>query len=377
MVRISTDHMRFSRLKTPTLAESKILESGLEELIWNSLDDFYRELEQPLFIIGRQVQPSTFVADRIDLLAIDADGSTVILELKRGNDKLQLFQAISYAGMVGGLTREELLRLRGVDPNQVAKIDDWMAQNSELAEAAEVNQDQRIILVAEAFDYEVLAGAEWLYEKHVDIACVRVSMALDEGGAEYLAFTQIFPPREIEEVAISRRRKRLAGVGVAGPSSPERKYTVDELLKLADDKQIRPLVNICRRLGEKFWDETSSHGGSGSLAYSITTDSGLWRLLCRVYVSAEGMETPHGKLDVQVFTKRFAELTGQDEAVIRDTLAHGFLQQAAYVRYCIIRLSTSEQAEALVTQLKEWWNLRPQPSVAEPTEKVIENATGN
>jgi len=378
MVRISTDHKRFSRLKTPTFVESKMLERGLEELIWNSSEDFCLELEQQLLMIGRQVRPSTVVGDSIDLLAIDADGNTVILELKRGNNKLQLFQAISYAGMVAGLAPEELRHLPGVDPIQVDKIGGWMAENAEGVEVAGVvNQDPRIILVAEAFDYEILAGARWLYEKHdVDIACVKISMALDEGGAEYLAFTQIFPPREIEEVAIKKHKRRTAP-GVPGPSSPERKYTVDELLKLADDEGIRPLVDIFRRVGEKFWDETiSAHPSFISFVYSITTDSG-WRLLCRVYVTAERLETPHGQLDVQVFSKRLAEVTGQDEAVIRDTLAHGYPQQAAYVNYCIIRLSTPEQAEALVTQLKEWWNLRtPALSLPRDVQALSVSASG-
>lgn len=381
MVRISKDDKRFSRLKTPTFVESKMLERDLEELIWNSSEDFCRELEQDLLIIGRQVRPSTVVGDIIDLLAIDADGSVVILELKRGNDKLQLFQAISYAGMVASLDREELLGLPGVHPNQVAKIDGWMARNSEAVEVAEVvNQDPRIILVAEEFDYEVLAGARWLYDKHeLDIACLRVSMARDESSlADYLAFTQIFPPREIEEVARSRRRKRSTAPGAAGPSSPERKYTVEELLKLADGQGIRPLVNAFRQLGEKFWDEKLSvHRSFISFAYSTTRDSGQERLLCRVYVSAEKLETPHGQLDVQVFSKGLADVTGQDEAVIRETLARNYSQQAAYAKYSIIRLGTPEQAEALVAQLKEWWNHPPQPSVAEPIEKVSERATGD
>src|ERR1700680_954125 len=79
MVKISRNDMRLSRLKTPTLAESKILaRSGLQQLIWHGSEDFCLELGQDLLIIGEEVQPSTVVGDRIDLLAIDGDGTTVI-----------------------------------------------------------------------------------------------------------------------------------------------------------------------------------------------------------------------------------------------------------------------------------------------------------
>jgi len=364
---------RFSRLKTPSLAEAKIRERhDLQELIWNSSEEFCLELGEDLLIIGKEVQPSTVVADRIDLLALDGDGATVILELKRGNDKLQLFQAISYAGMVAGLALKELLRFPGIDLSRVTNLGAFLGADAEPDEA--VNQVQRIILIAEAFDFEVLVGAKWLYETYeVNVACVRVLMAVDEtSGAEYLAFTQIFPTPEIEEVAKLRGRRRSTAPGAAGRSSPDRKYTVDELLKLAADQQILPIITACRRLGE-IWDEGPS---GGSFMYSIMTDSG-WRSLCRVYVSSEKLRTQPDQVDVSVVTRNLAEVTGQDEAVIRDTLAHGYSQQASYVKYCIIRLSTPAQAEALVAQLKEWWNLRPKPSVGEPTEKLSENAAAS
>jgi hypothetical protein len=60
------------------------------------------------------------------------------------------------------------------------------------------------VLIAEEYDYEVLAAAEWLYEREVEIDCVRVSLA-EDGDAQYLTCAQVFPTPELAEQARSRR----------------------------------------------------------------------------------------------------------------------------------------------------------------------------
>ena len=60
---------------------------------------------------GFPEDPPQTVQDRIDLLGIDSEGTSVIVELKRGSNKLQLLQAISYAGMVARWGWEEFRAL--------------------------------------------------------------------------------------------------------------------------------------------------------------------------------------------------------------------------------------------------------------------------
>jgi hypothetical protein len=69
-------------------------------MIRQSPDAFCEELGESIFFIGEDIAPGNLVADRIDLLGLDADGAAVILEIKRDSSELQLLQALPYAGMI-------------------------------------------------------------------------------------------------------------------------------------------------------------------------------------------------------------------------------------------------------------------------------------
>jgi hypothetical protein len=191
-----------------TLTEAKILEvQDLQQFIANAFEDVAYEIdEEGLILLGREVQPSSVVADRIDLLALDEDdGSVVILELKRAKHKFQLMQALSYAAMVKRLQLDEFRTLL----SDRTKLDK--------AEIKEFNSRQRVILIAEEFDYEVLVTAEWLYEQNIEVKCVRVTLSKDsDDSAEFLNFSVVFPPKEIDTEAKSRRVMKAGSESPAG-----------------------------------------------------------------------------------------------------------------------------------------------------------------
>ena len=112
MLRIDREQKTFGTLNVVSLADAAILERyDLQEYICNSLDAFFAEIGLKLFIIANEVNPSDAVQDRIDILALDKEGRAVIIELKRGNDKFHLLQAISYAGMVAHWESDAFLEL--------------------------------------------------------------------------------------------------------------------------------------------------------------------------------------------------------------------------------------------------------------------------
>ena len=203
MLRIDRDNQSFSKLDTPTLADVSITERyDLQEFISNSPDAFFSEIGQTLFLLGKEIEPSKNVQDRIDLLAIDKEGTIVVIELKRGNHKLHMMQAISYAGMIFQWTSDDFTQL--LDEERLEKLTDFLEVDLE-----EINRQQRIILVAEAFDYSLLIGAEWLSERFgVDVTCCRIAVARDAStNSEYLVCSNVYPAPELAQEAVPRGRR--------------------------------------------------------------------------------------------------------------------------------------------------------------------------
>ena len=101
MLRIDKNEKTFVALERKTMRESGYWERrDIQEMICRTPDAFCDELEEKFWVVGSEVQPTDFVQDRIDLLAVDPDGTAVIIEIKRDSHKLHLLQALSYAGMV-------------------------------------------------------------------------------------------------------------------------------------------------------------------------------------------------------------------------------------------------------------------------------------
>jgi hypothetical protein len=231
MLRLNRAARTFARLPHRNLTETGILERrDIQAMILASPQDFFDELGEPIILLAQELRPDDAVDDRIDLLAADEDGAAVIIELKRGNHRMHLLQALGYAGMLSKLDSDTFIK-------RVARFADKPAsQMEELLEdfveggVAAVNQSQRIILIAEGFDYGVLVTAEWLSERYgVDIRCYRLRLAGDQTD-EFLTFERVYPPAELTEQAL-----RVRG---PGPEREPRYKNWDEALDGIENKDI-------------------------------------------------------------------------------------------------------------------------------------------
>lgn len=208
MLRIDRGSKKFTRLQKHPMSEAGITEKqDLQAMIKGDPTAFFAEMGEKLLLIGDEVRPTEFVEDRIDLLAVDQQGSLVVLELKRGSHKLHLLQGLAYASMVSKWENDRIVteyqRFAGLSVEEAEEeIEQFLLQD-----VANLNDSQRIILIAEDFEYEVLVTAEWLSEIYeVDIRCYRLALSV-EGKAEFLTCTCIYPPPEITQHVRRRGRK--------------------------------------------------------------------------------------------------------------------------------------------------------------------------
>jgi hypothetical protein len=232
MLKVNRGGCQLTRLDPRSMADADMRErSDLQRLIYANSSQFFKdECRDDLFVLNEEVSPSDFVADRIDLLAIDSYGATVIIELKRGSDKLQLLQALSYAAMVSGLTWKEVESKAA--PERLQALRQFLADNGLDEDDEEgplgLNLSQRVILIAESYDYEVLCTAQWLTDKWgLNITCYSVALARDvASGTDYLSAVQLFPAKPL--AAYARQRGSQRGQVTNEPKTLERRLATSE-----------------------------------------------------------------------------------------------------------------------------------------------------
>lgn len=211
MLRIDRTKRTLKKLDQQSLPDAELRErSDLQQMIRNSSADFFAEMGEKLLLIGEEVRPTDVVDDRIDLLAIDQEGAAVIIEIKRGSHKFHLLQALSYAAMVSKWPGDRILsEYRSLVSKTADEGTNDIEQfiNADIETLNDSQRSQRVFLLAENFDYEVLVTAEWLSERYdVDVRCYRLGLSSD-GAAAFLTCTCIYPPPELAEHAIRRKRE--------------------------------------------------------------------------------------------------------------------------------------------------------------------------
>lgn len=178
-----------------TLAQQQFLEQHLEDWIVAN-PDF---LDEPLFVIGRQVLIPG-VNDKIDILALDLEGNSVIIELKRGQltDPVDM-QALRYASYISRWRDSDFdiqaQNFRTKECKSEFSLIDEFAQfcaDEGIKDVPDFNADQRIILVGSSIRDKLGSVALWLREHGIDIRAIEIE-AFQEGEATLLQPRQIVP----------------------------------------------------------------------------------------------------------------------------------------------------------------------------------------
>lgn len=168
---------------------------------------------EELLIITTEYDKFDKTDERLDLLAIDKEGTLVVLELKRdASGKTVELQAIKYAAYCSTLTFNDILELHRQYLTKKGKPIDSEGTRRKITEFVsdefeELNDKPRIILVSREYRPEVTASILWLRKFGVDIRCVKLTPY--ELNKNTIAFesTILIPLPEAEDFIIKSEKK--------------------------------------------------------------------------------------------------------------------------------------------------------------------------
>lgn len=168
-------------------------------------------LNSSWMLIGRQVY--TDFGKSIDLLAIDATGSVIIIELKKHKTPRDVVaQVIDYASWVEGLSAEKFIQIYSefAEKNNlpVKSFDEaFKARFGALPDGDDINSSHQMVVVAAELDASTERIINYLNDKaSVAVNAVFFSVFQD-GENHYLSRAWMIDPIETEEHAVNINQK--------------------------------------------------------------------------------------------------------------------------------------------------------------------------
>jgi len=163
-------------------------------------------LGEELLVIAKELPLPSGI--RLDLLSVDKQANLVVIELKRDESGRDVeWQAIKYASYCSNFLPDEIFTYYAqhlqsdTDEAQLA-IEEFID-----AELDDLNQSQRIILVAKEFHSDVVSAVLWLRDHGIEVKCVRLRPYVDDDGDLFIAPDIIIPLPEAKDY-IERREAR-------------------------------------------------------------------------------------------------------------------------------------------------------------------------
>ena len=240
-------------------------------------------LGEDLLIIGKEFSGFDRTNERLDLLAVDADGKLVVIELKRDDSGADAhWQAIKYASYLHRVDADRIIEmLAGYAEVSKADATNKLLQHLNADDLNALNNDQRIILASHRFAPEVTSAALWLNEKAPGdnlITCIQLTPYRDaKTGSLYVQANTIIPVPGAEAYMIGVGDSSDGGSRVVqGTSSLAQTFArnrnddVTRFLREVAELAVKQLP------GDVKPDRTSKWAGNGGWAGSGRRHYHLW-----------------------------------------------------------------------------------------------------
>lgn len=170
-------------------------------------------LNPGLLLIGRQVP--TAHGEFIDLLAMDADGTLVVIELKRDRTPRDVVaQVLDYGSWVRGLGDEDIAAifaayLKKYAPDRSgASLDDAFREAFEVEELPEsLNESHELVIVASELDDSTERIVNYLTDQYGAAINAVFFRFFEDGGNQYLSRVWLIDPTQAEVKVVEKGGK--------------------------------------------------------------------------------------------------------------------------------------------------------------------------
>ncbi len=182
-----------------------------EDRLEGILDDDISIADPGWMVIGRQIQ--TDFGSFIDLLAIDADGNLIVLELKRSKTPRDVIaQALDYGSWVCELDSVRIADIfedyqgRYMPGLEVVSLDDAFRKRFRVVELPEtLNESHELVVVAASLDDTTERIVRYLNEQQGVAINVLFFRVFRDGDREYMSRVWFIDPTEAEQKVTERR----------------------------------------------------------------------------------------------------------------------------------------------------------------------------
>lgn len=237
-------------------------------------------LGEDLLIIQKEFAGFSDTNERLDLLALDKQGSLVIIENKLDDTGRDVtWQALKYASYCSTLSKDEIRQIfqTFLDGSQSGVS----AQDTLTAFFDEEDYDdlalnkgfsQRIILVAANFRKEVTSTVLWLSNFRVRVQCFRAT-PYSLGEELFLNVEQIIPTKDTEEFTIGladKAKDEVEGIASEARRHPIRRQFWMEVIKAMNATSSHLYQNISP--SKESWISAGSGVRGLGLNFAATKD---------------------------------------------------------------------------------------------------------
>ncbi|VUT28278.1 MAG: hypothetical protein SYNGOMJ08_00847 [Candidatus Syntrophoarchaeum sp. GoM_oil] len=162
-------------------------ESDLEKLLEKNPEYFFEDSD--VLIIGRQVQ--TNLKSIIDLLGIDKNGDSVLIELKRDKTPRDVIaQLLEYASFVEDLGYTQLDGIfQDYEENEFSleeRHKEYFEKDGNLDGSVSFNKKTKFVIVAQEITREIRQTADFLRKKGIEIYCLEFKYFRTESDKEII-----------------------------------------------------------------------------------------------------------------------------------------------------------------------------------------------